>query len=126
MKCLIGLIVIFLAGCSSPSLGPDSSTDTTRVYEIIFVGFNSTDMLEAEDQLRRMKGFVSARIQYKDSVRLELSYETKTSGSAINRQLNDIATDLGVLININLSGQRFRVEKVLERKVKFRTRVYDW
>lgn len=90
-------------------------TELETAFEISLDGFKGWEAAEVEEALAAMKEYQDHRVEYSDSRRLELWYETTASASQINRQLRRIFDELGVRANIQYSGNAFTVNKITPR-----------
>ncbi len=117
-------IAVKLGGVGSP--GKSKPRSMVDAYEITLSGFKSFEMQDIEDALAGAKGYQTHRIQFSNSRRMDLWYETKANESDVGRTLGRAFDELGINAHVQFSGNRFSVTKTVPKAKRSETEETGW
>lgn len=106
------------------NLVDDGSTSTSKSggsglaqgYTLIFEGFSTDDMLDAEEYFVVFRGYKTHRPMYSSRTRSEIWYETTSGSARLTRNLNKMFDRLDISARVAFSGNEYTINKVGRRK----------
>lgn len=95
-------------------------------YTLEFDGFTPEEMMGIEEYLVIFSGYKSHRPIYTGARRAELWYESSIKSAKLNRNMNKMLAELDLRGIVQFSGNTVKVEKIVLRGKKTRSRDRGW
>ena len=100
----------------SSATGQASGSGMAQGYALVFIGFNTDDILDMEDLFTTFRGYKSHRPIELGRTRSEISYKTTSGGARLARNLKVMFKQLDISARIAFSGNEYTINKISKRK----------
>jgi len=102
----------------SSATGQPSGSGMAQGYTLVFVGFNTDDILDIEDLFTTFRGYKSHRPIELGRTRSEINYKTTSSGARLTRNLQVMFKQMNISARVAFSGNEYTINKISKRKVR--------
>ncbi len=102
--------------CGDGTVARGGGSGLAQGYTLVFEGFTTDDMLDAEDCFAIFSGYRTHRLTYTSRTLSEIWYETTSGSAQLLTDLNEMFGRLHISTRTSFSGNEYTISKIKRRK----------